>query len=187
MMTLSYEEEQFIADVRRELIRYEMTSNQVEAVVEQIREHLEASREHGEYGLEDLGSPDMYVRDYAEVQGLVRMQDAMDLESVPEKPPGQRSWRLGVWGFLKYSLVFAAVYIICQLLFSFALTTAWVKGYEITGFNLLYRISDQTWWNMMLIVFSLSISALVTILTHVFGKRRKHRDLLPFTEGGNVL
>lgn len=31
----------------------------------------------------------------------------------------------------------------------------------------------------MLIVFSLSISALVTILAHVFGKRRKHRDLLP--------
>ena len=81
-----------------------MTSNQVEAVVEQIREHLEASREHGEYGLEDLGSPDTYVRDYAEVQGLVRVQDAMDLESVPEEPPGQRG-RLGVWDFLKYPLV----------------------------------------------------------------------------------
>ena len=99
IMTLSYEEEQFIADVRRELIRYEMTSNQVEAVVEQIREHLEASREHGEYGLEDLGSPDTYVRDYAEVQGLVRVQDAMDLESVPEEPPGQRAggWVYGTF------------------------------------------------------------------------------------------
>jgi hypothetical protein len=184
-MTLSYEEEQFIANVRRELKRYEMTPTQVEAVVEQIQEHLEASREHGEYGLEDMGSPNMYVRDYAEVQGLVRVQDTRDFESVPEEP-GPRSGRLGVWGFLKYPLVFAVVYIICQLLFSFSLTTAWVKGYEITGFNLLYRISDQMWWNMMLIVFSLSISALVTILVHVFGKRR-HRRSLPFTEEGSVL
>lgn len=85
-MILSYEEEQFIVAVRRELKRYEMTSSQVEAVVEQIQEHLEASREHGENGLEDLGSPNMYVRDYAEVQGLVRVQDARDLESVPEEP-----------------------------------------------------------------------------------------------------
>ncbi|WP_339266853.1 hypothetical protein NYE54_24540 [Paenibacillus sp. FSL K6-1330] len=184
-MILSYEEEQFIAAVRRELKRYEMTSSQVEAVVEQIQEHLEASREHGENGLEDLGSPNMYVRDYAEVQGLVRVQDARDLESVPEEPE-PRSGRLSVWGFMKYPLVFAAVYILCQLLFSFSLTTAWVKGFEITGFNLLYRISDQMWWNMMLIVSSLSISVLVTILVYVFGKR-KHRRALRFTKGGSVL
>ncbi|PJN56601.1 hypothetical protein PAEVO_33250 [Paenibacillus sp. GM2FR] len=183
-MSLSYEEEQFIANVRRELKRYDITSSQMDEVEEQIQEHLEASREHGEYGLEDLGSPNMYVRDYAEVQGLVRVQDARDLESVP-KEPGPRSGRLSVWGFLKYPLVYTVVYIICQLLFSFSLTTAWVKGYEITSFNLLYRISDQMWWNMMLIVFSLSISALVTILVYVFGKRKYRRSL--FTEGESVL
>lgn len=183
-MTLSYEEEEFIADVRSELNRYEMTSSQTEEVVEQIREHLEASREHGENGLHDLGSPRMYVRDYAEVQGFEIVQNAGSFRSGQEDS-GQRSGRPSVWGLLRYPLVFAAVYAISQLVFSFSLTTAWVEGREMTGFNLLYRISDQMWWNMLLIVFSLSISTVVTTLIYKLSKRKQRRPF-PHSVGGRM-
>lgn len=163
-MILSYEEEQFIAAVRCELKRYEMTSSQVEAVVEQIQEHLEASREHGENGLEDLGSPNMYVRDYAEVQGLVRVQDARDLESVPEEPE-PRSGRLSVWGFMKYPLVFAAVYILCQLLFSFSLTTA----------NSIRLFAPDIAYMTLGIVASLAWMGLV-LMYGMLVNRRKHLE-----------
>ncbi|MDH6669920.1 hypothetical protein M2277_000564 [Paenibacillus sp. LBL] len=183
-MTLSYEEEQFITIVRQELKNYDITPHQMEEMVAQIQEHLEACREHGEMGLQDLDSPIIYVRDYAEVQGFSRVSDPSQSTPAP-KDSGERTSTGRLWGFLKHPLIFAAVYVICQLAFSFSLTTAWVNGYEITGFHLLYRISDQTWWNMLLILFSLLISSVITLVAYVYDKR-KHRRPFPETEAGSV-
>ena len=63
-------EKQFLRDVLKELKQYDISLEERENIKRQILEHIQECREHGEDSIDDLGTPQLFVKDFIEINEI---------------------------------------------------------------------------------------------------------------------
>ncbi|MDA2037330.1 hypothetical protein PDN58_07855 [Bacillus cereus] len=159
-------EKKFLTDVLKELKQYDISLEERENIKRQILEHIQECREHGEDSIDDLGTPQLFVQDFLEINEINLQVKMKQLQN--EK---------GKSNTLILRDIFIAIitYLVSQTIFSIFLTESFNSTNSKNAFqyNLLYRISENQWWNALLIMTSLTLSVLVFI-SLVSYKKRKH-------------
>ncbi|PFD41899.1 hypothetical protein CN285_10375 [Bacillus cereus] len=162
---ITAKEQQFLTEVLEELKRYDISLEERGNIKQQILEHIQECREHGEESIDDLGTPQLFVQDYFEINKIDLRVKMKQLQNVNKK-----SSTLILIG------IFIAVitYLISQTTLSIFLTESFNTTHSENSFNfnLLYRIAGNQWWNSILIMISLSISLLISIILVVYKKRK---------------
>ncbi|MFJ8353876.1 hypothetical protein [Bacillus paramycoides] len=162
---ITAKEQQFLTEVLEELKRYDISLEERGNIKQQILEHIQECREHGEESIDDLGTPQLFVQDYFEINKIDLRVKMKQLQDVNKKS-----------SILILSGIFIAVitYIISQTTLSIFLTESFNTTHSENSFNfnLLYRIAENQWWNSILIMISLSISLLISIILVVYKKRK---------------
>ncbi|WP_342376559.1 hypothetical protein [Bacillus thuringiensis] len=159
-------EKQFLTDVLKELKKYDISLEERDNIKRQILEHIQECREHGEDSIDDLGTPQLFVQDFLEINEIDLQAKMKQLQNEKDK-------------FNTFMLrgIFIAVitYLSSQSIFSIFLTESFNSTNSKNAFqyNLLYRISENQWWNALLIMTSLTLSVVVYI-SLVSYKKRKH-------------
>ena len=67
---LNGKENQFLTDVLKELKQYDISLEERENIKQQILEHIQECREHGEDSINDLGTPQLFVQDFLELNEI---------------------------------------------------------------------------------------------------------------------
>ncbi|PGW24620.1 hypothetical protein [Bacillus cereus] len=159
-------EKQFLTDVLKELKQYDISLEERDNIKRQILEHIQECREHGENSIDDLGTPQLFVQDFLEI-------NEVDLQVKMKQLQNKK----GKFNTIILSGIFIAVitYLISQTIFSIFLTESFnpTISKDVFQYNLLYRISENQWWNALLILTSLTLSVVVYI-SLVSYKKRKH-------------
>ncbi|ASI78014.1 hypothetical protein LKM01_22845 [Bacillus pacificus] len=159
-------EKQFLTDVLKELKQYDISLEERENIKLQILEHIQECREHGEDSIDDLGTPELFVQDFLEINEIDSQVKMKQLQN--EK---------GKFNTFMLRGIFIAIitYLSSQTIFSIFLTESFNQNNSKSAFqyNLLYRISENQWWNALLIMTSLTLSVVVFI-SLVSYKKRKH-------------
>ncbi|PEC83744.1 hypothetical protein COK00_16120 [Bacillus cereus] len=159
-------EKQFLTDVLKELKQYDISLEERDNIKRQILEHIQECREHGEDSIDDLGTPQLFVQDFLEI-------NEVDLQVKMKQLQNKK----GKFNTIILSGIFIAVitYLISQTIFSILLTESFnpTISKDVFQYNLLYRISENQWWNALLILTSLTLSVVVYI-SLVSYKKRKH-------------
>ncbi|MGK3614624.1 hypothetical protein [Bacillus cereus] len=159
-------EKKFLTDVLKELKQYDISLEERENIKRQILEHIQECREHGEDSIDDLGTPQLFVQDFLEINEI-------DLQVKMKQIQNEK----GKSNTLILRDIFIAIitYLVSQTIFSIFLTESFNSTNSKNAFqyNLLYRISENQWWNALLIMTSLTLSVLVFI-SLVSYKKRKH-------------
>ncbi|GAB6435481.1 MULTISPECIES: hypothetical protein [Bacillus] len=159
-------EKKFLTDVLKELKQYDISLEERDNIKRQILEHIQECREHGEDSIDDLGTPQLFVQDFLEINEIDLQVKMKQLQT--EK---------GKFNTFTLSGIFIAVitYLISQTIFSIFLTESFnlTNSKNAFQYNLLYRISENQWWNALLIMTSLTLSVVVFI-SLVSYKKRKH-------------
>lgn len=159
-------EKQFLTDVLKELKQYDISLEERENIKLQILEHIQECREHGEDSIADLGTPELFVQDFLEINEIDSQVKMKQLQN--EK---------GKFNTFMLRGIFIAIitYLSSQTIFSIFLTESFNQNNSKSAFqyNLLYRISENQWWNALLIMTSLTLSVVVFI-SLVSYKKRKH-------------
>ncbi|MGH0924432.1 hypothetical protein [Bacillus pacificus] len=159
-------EKQFLTDVLKELKQYDISLEERENIKRQILEHIQECREHGEDSIDDLGTPELFVQDFLEINEIDSQVKMKQLQN--EK---------GKFNTFMLRGIFIAIitYLSSQTIFSIFLTESFNQNNSKSAFqyNLLYRISENHWWNALLIMTSLTLSVVVFI-SLVSYKKRKH-------------
>ncbi|AXO93257.1 hypothetical protein J8Y17_12735 [Bacillus cereus] len=159
-------EKKFLTDVLKELKQYDISLEERENIKRQILEHIQECREHGEDSIDDLGTPQLFVQDFLEINEI-------DLQVKMKQLQNEK----GKSNTLILRDIFIAIitYLVSQTIFSIFLTESFNSTNSKNAFqyNLLYRISENQWWNTLLIMTSLTLSVLVFI-SLVSYKKRKH-------------
>ncbi|UNK18967.1 hypothetical protein MNQ98_02655 [Paenibacillus sp. N3/727] len=165
-ITLSLPEKRFLDEVLKELKQYQISSKDRKNIKEQLLEHIQESREHGEDSLYELGDSTTFVRDFLEV-------NKVDLHTEIKRI--RTSGNLKGILLLTGSVTFAAAYLVLQLVFSMFLTESFNPERTSGNFDyhILYRISDLPWWNAMLIMISLSAALLISIMATLYMRKTK--------------
>ncbi|MED0987376.1 hypothetical protein [Bacillus paramycoides] len=162
---ITAKEQQFLTEVLEELMRYDISLEERGNIKQQILEHIQECREHGEESIDDLGTPQLFVQDYFEINKIDLRVKMKQLQNVNKKS-----------STLILSGIFIAVitYLISQTTLSIFLTESFntTHSEDSFNFNLLYRIAENQWWNSILIMISLSISLLISIILVVYKKRK---------------
>ncbi|MGG3755341.1 hypothetical protein ABEW49_02530 [Bacillus anthracis] len=159
-------EKQFLTDVLKELKKYDISLEERDNIKQQILEHIQECREHGEDSIDDLGTPQLFVQDFLEINEIDLQVKMKQLQNEKDK-------------FNTFMLrgIFIAVitYLSSQSIFSIFLTESFnpTNSKNAFQYNLLYRISENQWWNALLIMTSLTLSVVVYI-SLVSYKKRKH-------------
>ncbi|MGE7625190.1 hypothetical protein ACQKMD_19845 [Viridibacillus sp. NPDC096237] len=160
---LSLTEKQFLNEVLDELKLYQINSKDRKYIEQQIVEHFQESREHGEDGINELGDTETFVKDFLDINGI-------DLHTKIKQIRKTNS-RMGI-SFVIGSFTFIVCYLISQLLLSMFLTGSFnPQNNNSFNYNIFYQISDNFWWNSILMIISFSISSLLCTLV-VFYIRR---------------
>ncbi|MFJ8521249.1 hypothetical protein [Bacillus cereus] len=150
-------EKQFLTDVLKELKQYDISLEERGNIKRQILEHIQECREHGEDSIEDLGTPQLFVQDFIEINEIDLQVKMKQLQNKKRK----------FNTFILHGIFIAFItYLISQTTFSLVLT-------ESFNYNILYRISENQWWNALLIMISFTLSVVVFI-SLVSYKKRKH-------------
>lgn len=159
-MNLNVEEKQFLDQVIQSLKTAHVKRKDIGVVKQQILEHIDASKEHGEDSLESLGTPDEFLNQFFDVHPQIHQK-------------GRSSFSLRRSFFLQSTLIAAFVYMITQSFFSLFLTTSFAP-YETSSFtyNIFYRISNDVWWNALLVSSSGCIAVLSAFITVFIFKRK---------------
>nr|EEK67525.1 hypothetical protein bcere0006_23330 [Bacillus wiedmannii] len=159
-------EKQFLTDVLKELKQYDISLEERKNIKRQILEHIQECHEHGEDSIDDLGTPQLFVQDYLEINEI-------DLQ-VKMKQLKNEKGKLNT-SILRGIFIAIITYLISQTIFSIFLTESFNPTISKNAFqyNLLYRISENQWWNALLILTSLTLSVVVYI-SLVSYKKRKH-------------
>ncbi|WP_235860230.1 hypothetical protein [Rossellomorea aquimaris] len=161
---MTAEEKQFVNEVLAALKEYGVRSKEREKVKFQIVEHIQESHEHGTDALEELGGAEGFVKDYVEINEI-DVHSRIKKTHLTKKESGR--------SILPALLASAAAYFMSQILFSLFLTEAFnplkLNDFE---YNLLYRISGNSWWNSLLVLVSLGISVLAGVLIQTMNKRK---------------
>ncbi|MBM7583706.1 hypothetical protein JOC86_000243 [Bacillus pakistanensis] len=163
-LNLSTGEREYLNEVLSELKKYQINSRERRNIKNQIIEHIQESRENGEDSLTNLGDISTFISDYLEIQGgNIISSDTNHLQYK---------------GKIKFKLIlfisFVCTYFLSQLMFSMFLTQSFNPKRIGTTFdyNILYRIAENTWWNSLLILMSLSISIIITIAIMFYRKNK---------------
>ncbi|QXE02333.1 hypothetical protein [Terribacillus sp. DMT04] len=152
-MELTEKEKMYLDDISRELITRKAKKEQVLFIKQQLLEHIEESRLHGIDPFDDLETPAEFVTEYCELNEVQFVS--------PQKASFPKSYYfIGLFSF-------TVTYLLSQLILTMCLTQTFSPAYQHTNFNynLLYSISDNLWWNSMLISISLISAAAITSLT----------------------
>ncbi|HDR4559571.1 hypothetical protein COE58_11570 [Bacillus cereus] len=158
-------EKQFLRDVLKELKQYDISLEERENIKRQILEHIQECREHGEDTIDDLGTPQLFVQDYLEINEI-------DLQ-VKMKQLKNEKGKLNT-SILRGIFIAIITYLISQTTFSIFLTESFnsTNSKNTFNYNILYRISENQWWNVLLIMISFMLS-IVVFLSIVSYKKRK--------------
>ncbi|QTC44076.1 hypothetical protein I7V34_20480 [Bacillus sp. V3] len=164
MEWMTAEEKQFVNEVLAALKEYGVRSKEREKVKFQIVEHIQESHEHGTDALEELGDPEAFVKDYVEINEI-DVHSRIKKTHLTKKESGR--------SILPALLASAAVYFMSQILFSLFLTEAFnpLRSNDFE-YNLLYRISGNSWWNSLLVLVSIGIAVLAGVLIQTMNKRK---------------
>lgn len=162
---LKGKEQQFLTDVLKELKQYDISIEERENIKRQLLEHFQECHEDGEDSLNDLGTPQLFVQDFLEINEIdirVKMKQFQNEN--------------GKSNSLLLSGIFIAfiTYLISQTTLSIFLTESYNSTHSKNSFNynLLYRIAENQWWNYVLIMISFTRSVLVFISLVIYKKRK---------------
>ncbi|WP_306008237.1 hypothetical protein [Bacillus sp. MMSF_3353] len=158
-------EKQFLTDVLKELKRYDISLEEMENVKRQILEHIQECREHGEDSIDDLGTPQLFVQDYLEINEI-------DLQ-VKMKQLKNKKGKLNT-SMLRDIFIAVITYLVSQTTLTIFLTGSFnpTNSKNTFQYNLLYRISENQWWNSLLIMISFMLSVAVFISLVSYKKRK---------------
>ncbi|WP_044641189.1 DUF1129 family protein [Risungbinella massiliensis] len=161
-------EKDYINKVVEELGKFNIDANSVKEVKEQILEHIQESREHGEESLAELGEPTTFVKEYLEVQGI---------NPSPSTKGDRKKSRSALIGGL---FVFAVTFVICQLLLMFFLTDLYVIDVEYIDNKYVYshKTTDHPWWNAFLTFISFATALITSVCVAIFLQRRAKKRYL---------
>lgn len=153
MVKLSRKEERFLQEVLDELEPYEISEEERQTIQQQIIEHIEESREHGEDGVESLGSSMSFIKDFLEINDIDLHAEIKKTRRAPK-----RNGVLVVVGIC----TLIGTYVLSQLILSLVATDAFnpLNKNGLDDYHLLFQISTDPWWNTMLMLISLSVSCL---------------------------
>ncbi|WP_342719531.1 hypothetical protein AAG068_12675 [Bacillus paramycoides] len=159
-------EKKFLTDVLKELKQYDISLEERDNIKRQILEHIQECREHGEDSIDDLGTPQLFVQDFLEISEI-------DLQ-IKMKQLQIEKGKLNTF-ILRGIFIAFITYLISQTIFSIFLTESFnsTNNKNAFNYNILYRISENQWWNVLLIMISLTLSVVVFI-SLVSYKKRKH-------------
>lgn len=153
---LSLAEKQFLHEVLEELKQFQISSKDRRNIKQQILEHIQECREYGQDSIDELGDATTFVKDFLDINGI-------DLHSKIKqiRESKSRTAILFVIGF--FALI--VTYLGSQLILSMFLTESFNPQNTNSSFNynILYQISDNSWWNFLLMLISVSISLLISV------------------------
>ncbi|MGE8203353.1 hypothetical protein ACQKP0_02225 [Heyndrickxia sp. NPDC080065] len=162
---LSLAEKQYLNEVLDELKQYQISSKVRKDIKQQLLEHIQESREHDQNSLDGLGDSTTFVKDFLEINGI-------DLHSEIKQMRKSKSKKgiLLVIGF--FTLI--VTYLFSQLILSMFLTESInpQNNGSLFDYNIFYQISDNSWWNFLLIIISISTSCLVSVLVVILCVRK---------------
>ncbi|HDR6318853.1 TPA: hypothetical protein QCU53_005743 [Bacillus thuringiensis] len=158
-------EKQFLTDVLKELKQYDISLEERKNIKRQILEHIQECREQGEDSIDDLGTPQLFVQDYLEINEI-------DLQ-VKMKQLKNEKGKLNTT-ILRGIFIAIITYLISQTTFTIFLTRSFnpTNSKNTFQYNLLYRISENQWWNSLLIMISFMLSVVVFISLVSYKKRK---------------
>ncbi|MEK4933055.1 hypothetical protein [Bacillus sp. FSL M7-1345] len=162
---LNDKEQQFLTGVLKDLKQYDISLEERGNIKQQILEHIQECREHGEESINDLGMPQLFVQDFLGINEIDLRVKMKQLRNVNKK-----SSTLIIGGIF-ISLI---TYLISQTTLSIFLTESFSPNNSNNTFNynILYRITENQWWNSLLIMISFTISVLVFISLVSYKKRK---------------
>ncbi|TBX57810.1 hypothetical protein E0M27_09485 [Bacillus mycoides] len=162
---LKGKEQQFLTGVLKELKQYDISLEERENIKQQILEHIQECRENGEDSINDLGTPQLFVQDFLEINEINLRVKMKQLQNINKK-----SNTLIIIGIF----VAFITYLISQTTLSIFLTESLnpTNSENNFNFNLLYRIAENQWWNSILIMISLMVSLLISIILVIYKKRK---------------
>ena len=147
-------EKQFLRDVLKELKQYDISLEERENIKRQILEHIQECHEHGEDSINDLGTPQLFVKDFIEINEI-------DLQVKMKQLQNEK----GKFNTFILRGIFIAIitYLISQTTFSIFLTELFnsTNSKNTFNYNILYRISENQWWNVLLIMISFMLCSSV--------------------------
>lgn len=162
---LKGKEQQFLTDVLKELKQYDISIEERENIKRQLLEHFQECREDGEDSINNLGTPQLFVQDFLEINEIDIRVKMKQLQNENGKSNA-----------LLLSGIFIAfiTYLISQTTLSIFLTESFHSTHSKNSFNynLLYRIAENQWWNYVLIMISFTLSILVFISLVSYKKRK---------------
>ncbi|MEH7236700.1 hypothetical protein [Bacillus sp. JJ1562] len=157
MTILTKLEKDYVEKVLLELKKHKINKEQLDSIKEQLMDHISSSHENGENSIEQLGDSDSLVKDYLEIYGI-------DIHNEGNR----KSKHLTIiWG----AISFPVVYLFSQLILSLFLTQSFSQQRSFE-YNIIYRISEQPWWNTLLVSISLFSAIAFSILLSVILRRR---------------
>ncbi|MED0989468.1 hypothetical protein [Bacillus nitratireducens] len=162
---LNGKEKQFLTDVLKELEQYDISLEERENIKQQILEHIQECRENGEDSINDLGTPQLFVQDFLEINEI-------DLQAKMRQLQNEKG---NLSTFILGGIFIAVItYLISQTTLSLFLTESFngANSKNTFNYNLLYRIAENQWWNYILIMFSFTLSILVFISLVSYKKRK---------------
>ncbi|MED4461778.1 hypothetical protein [Metabacillus fastidiosus] len=161
---LSMEEKIFLNDVLKELKQYQISVKDRKNIKQQILEHIQESREHGGDSINELGDKTIFVKDFLEINGI-------DLYSKIKEGQISKS-KTGIL-FVVGVCTLIATYLCSQLILSMFLTESFnpLNYNENFDYNIFYQISDNSWWNALLMSISIIASIIISMLIVFFTRR----------------
>lgn len=164
-LKLSSEEKQFLDEVLTELRQYQISAKDRRIIKQQLLEHIQESREYGQDGISQFGDATTLIKDFLEISEIDLHSEIKQIRKSTTKTK-----ILIAAGFFT-SIV---TYIISQFLLSMFLTESFNPLHTNNSFdyNVFYQISDNSWWNAMLMTVSISASLLISVIV-VFYIRKK--------------
>ncbi|WP_077618415.1 hypothetical protein [Bacillus sinesaloumensis] len=162
---LNMEEKKFLNDVMSELKHYQISVKDRKNIEQQLIEHIEESREHGRDSIDELGDTATFVKDFLEINGIDLHAEIKQIRNSKSRT----GFLFGI-GFLTLFLT----YLGSQLLLSMFLTESFNPLVTSSAFdyNIFYRISDNVWWNSLLMMISISIACLLSVLVVMLTKQK---------------
>jgi hypothetical protein len=162
---LNMGEKQFLNEVLEELKQYQISSKNRKNIKKQLLEHIQESREHSLDSINELGDSHNFVKDFLEMNGIDLHSEIKQIRKSKNK-----TGVLLAIGF--FTLI--VTYLISQLLLSMFLTTSFtpLNTNKSFDYNIFYQISNNSWWNSLLMTISITASLLVSVLTIRFVRNK---------------
>jgi hypothetical protein len=162
---LSLAEKQFLKEVLEELKHYQVSPKMIKEVKQQLFEHIQESREHGQDSITELGDSTTLVKEFLEM-------NEVDLHSKIKqiKKTKKKTGTILIIGFT----TLIVTYLISQLVLSMFLTESFnpLNTNHSFHYNIFYKISDNSWWNSLLVITSGVTSLTIALCVSYFLQKK---------------